>query len=260
MTELLQTRTTFSMNLRIASSRWQLGQLAAEDIASELRRRLARQQEVRMILAAAPSQNEMLNELIRQPGIDWRRVTAFHMDEYLGLPEDSPQLFHQWLRRTILDHLPFKAVHLIQPGVHPERTCREYAALLQYSPLDLCLLGIGTNGHLAFNDPPADFGDPQAVKIVTLDAVCRQQQVDDECFASFDDVPTQAITLSIPALLSAERLFCCVPGELKATAVRAMVHGPVSGLVPATALRLHPSCTVYLDPDSASLLKQDREG
>jgi glucosamine-6-phosphate deaminase len=248
------------MNLHIASSRQQLGQLAAEDIASELRRRLAEQQEVRMIFAAAPSQNEMLNELMRQPDIDWRRVTAFHMDEYLGLPEGSPQLFHEWLRRTIFDHLPFKAVHLIQPGQHPERTCREYAALLQRSPLDLCLLGIGTNGHLAFNDPPADFCDPEAVKIVTLDAVCRQQQVDDECFGSFEDVPMQAITLSIPVLLSAKRLFCCVPGELKATAVRSMVHDPISGLLPATALRLHPNCTVYLDPDSASLLNPYREG
>lgn len=248
------------MNLHIASSRQQLGQLAAEDIASELRRRLAEQQEVRVIFAAAPSQTEMLNELMLQPDIDWPRVTAFHMDEYLGLPEGSPQLFHQWLRRAIFDHLPLKAVHLIQPGEHPKRACREYAALLQQSPLDLCLLGIGTNGHLAFNDPPADFRDPEAVKIVTLDGACRQQQVDDECFGSFEDVPVQAITLSIPVLLSAERLFCCVPGEMKAPAVRSMVRDPVSGLVPATALRLHPNCTVYLDTDSASLLKPYREG
>jgi glucosamine-6-phosphate deaminase len=255
MTELLQTRTTSSMNLRIASSRQQLGEFAADDIASELRRRLAQQQEVRMIFAAAPSQNEMLTELIRQRGIDWARVTAFHMDEYLGLPEGSPQLFHEWLRRTIFDQLPFKAVHLIQQREHPERTCREYAELLQQAPLDLCLLGIGTNGHLAFNDPPADFSNPEAVKIVTLDAVCRRQQVDDGCFTRLEDVPTQAITLSIPILLSVQRIFCGVPGRLKAAAVRSMVHDPISGLLPATALRLHPNCTVYLDRDSASLLK-----
>jgi glucosamine-6-phosphate deaminase len=258
MTEILQTATGSSIDLRIASSRQQLGELAAEDIASELRGRLAQQEEVRIIFAAAPSQNEMLNALMRQPDIDWTRVTAFHMDEYLGLPHDSPQLFHQWLRRTIFDHLPFKAVHLIQPGDRPERTCREYAALLQQAPLDLCLLGIGTNGHLAFNDPPADFCNPEAVKVVTLDAVCRRQQVDDECFARFEDVPTRAITLSIPILLSAKRLFCCVPGGVKARAVRSMVHDPISGLVPATALRLRPNCTVYLDPDSASLLKSYR--
>lgn len=253
MTDIVQTSAA-SIDLRIGSSRQELGELAAQDIACELRWRLAQQQEVRMVFAAAPSQSEMLSQLIDQPGIDWKRVTAFHMDEYLGLPADSPQLFHEWLRQSIFDRLPFKAVHLIQPGGFPEHTCSEYAALLRQAPLDLCLLGIGTNGHLAFNDPPADFDHPEAVRVVTLDAICRQQQVDDECFACLDDVPTQAITLSIPVLLSAQRLFCCVPGKLKAAAVRSMVQDPISGRVPATALRLHPHCTVYLDPDSAGLL------
>lgn len=255
MTETFQAVTT-SMDLRIASSRQELGKLAAEDIASELRQRLDRQQEVRMIFAAAPSQSEMLTQLIHQPGIDWTRVTAFHMDEYLDLPAGSPQLFHEWLRRTIFDHLPFKAVHLIEPREQPERTCNEYAAMLRQAPLDLCLLGIGTNGHLAFNDPPADFNISEAVRIVTLDADCRQQQVDDECFLRLEDVPVQAITLSIPALLSAQRLYCCVPGRLKAPAVRSMVHGPIGAFAPATALRLHSHCIVYLDPDSAALLPQ----
>lgn len=254
MSEILPTATSSSMDLRVASSRQQLGEWAAADIASELRRCLAQQQEVRMIFAAAPSQSQMLTALMQQPEIDWARVTAFHMDEYLGLPNGSPQLFNSWLRRTIFDHLPFRAVHLIQPGEDPEHMCREYAALLQQAPIDLCLLGIGTNGHLAFNDPPADFSSTEPVKIVTLDAVCRQQQVDDGCFPRFEDVPIHAITLSISVLLSARRLFCCVPGELKARAVRSMVHDPISGMVPATALRLHPNCTVYLDPDSASLL------
>lgn len=253
MTEIFQTPTA-SIQWRIASSRRGLGEIAARDIAAELRLRLEEQDEVRVVFAAAPSQGEMLSALIGQPGVDWRRVTAFHMDEYLGLPAGAPQLFHQWLRRAVFDHLPFKAVHLIEPAESPERTCREYARLLAEAPLDVCLLGIGTNGHLAFNDPPADFNHPEAVRVVTLDPVCRQQQVDDECFSRLDEVPAQAITLSIPVLLSARRLFCCVPGKLKAEAVRSLVQEPVSGRIPATALRLHPRCTVYLDAESAALI------
>jgi glucosamine-6-phosphate deaminase len=186
-----------TMDLRFASSRRHLGKLAAREIASELRQRLDRQQEVRMVFAAAPSQSETLSQLIREPGIDWTRVTAFHMDEYLGLPSGSPQLFHEWLRRTIFEHFPFKAAHMIEPGEDPERTCIEYAALLQPAPLDLCLPGIRTNPHLAFNEAPAKFDNPKSVNIVRLDAVCRQQQVDKGCFVYLEDVPTQAITLSM---------------------------------------------------------------
>jgi glucosamine-6-phosphate deaminase len=245
------------MDLRIATSRQHLGEIAARDIASELTRRLGCQPEVRIVFAAAPSQSEMLHQLVREPAVDWTRVVAFHMDEYLGLAPGSPQLFHEWLRRTIFDRLPFRAVHVIEPGEDAERTCIDYSALLDLAPLDICLPGVGVNGHLAFNDPPADFDRPKTVNIVTLDPVCRQQQVDDGCFARLEDVPAQAITLSIPVLLSAQRIFCCVPGQRKAAAVRSMVHDPISGFMPATVLRRHPQCTVYLDPDSAALLQFD---
>lgn len=204
-----------------------------------------------MIFAAAPSQAEMLASLVEQPGIDWNRVSAFHMDEYLGLRDDSPQRFGLWLRRYIFDKLPLAAVHLIEPGEDAVRTAAEYARLLGEAPIDIVCLGIGVNGHLAFNDPPAGLNDPEPVKIVQLDETCRRQQVDDGCFSSIDEVPRWAITLTVPRLLAAGRLFCCVPGASKRSAVRRMLFDPVGPDCPATALRLHPHCNVYLDPESA---------
>jgi glucosamine-6-phosphate deaminase len=236
----------------IAKSRAAMGQKAAEDIAHELRQRLQSQQGVRMIFAAAPSQSEMLSALILMPGVDWSRVTAFHMDEYLGLASDAPQRFGLWLRRTIFDRLPFAAVHLLEPGIDPDATAIEYADKLAASPIDIVCCGIGSNGHLAFNDPPADLNDPSDVKVVELDTACRQQQVDDRCFDRFSDVPTHALTITIPRLLAADRIFCCVPGALKKTAIRRTLQDPISGLVPATALRTHPNWSLYLDEDSAA--------
>lgn len=238
----------------IATSRTAMGRKAAEDIADEMRRRLQTQPGVRMIFAAAPSQSEMLAALVAMPGIDWSRVTAFHMDEYLGLAADAPQRFGLWLRRAIFDRLPFAKVHLLDPGGDPEAAAAAYADELAAAPIDIVCCGIGANGHLAFNDPPADLYDPADVKVVALDDVCRQQQVDDRCFERFDDVPTQALTLTVPRLLAADRIFCCVPGALKKTAVQRTLHDPISGAVPATALRTHPAWSLYLDEDSAAEL------
>jgi len=236
----------------VAQSRAAMGQKAADDIAAELRRRLQSQQGIRMIFAAAPSQSEMLTALNLMPDVDWSRITAFHMDEYLGLDSEAPQRFGLWLRRAIFDRLPFAAVHLLEPGTDPEATAAEYADRLAASPIDIVCCGIGSNGHLAFNDPPADLNDPSDVKVAKLDAVCRQQQVDDRCFDRFDDVPTHALTLTIPRLLAADRIFCCVPGAFKKTAVRRTLQDPISGLVPATALRTHCNWSLYLDEDSAT--------
>jgi glucosamine-6-phosphate deaminase len=241
----------------IAASRAEMGSRAAEDIASELRRRLETQQSVRMIFAAAPSQSETLAALIGAPGIDWTRITAFHMDEYLGLAPDAPQRFGLWLRRAIFDRLPFSAVELLDPGADPEHSAAAYAAKLAAAPIDIVCCGIGANGHLAFNDPPADLNDPADVKVVELDLACRQQQVDDRCFEHIEDVPTHALTLTVPRLLAADRIFCCVPGALKKTAVRRTLHDPISGQVPATALRTHPHWSLYLDRDSASELNAE---
>jgi glucosamine-6-phosphate deaminase len=239
------------MNIRISTTRQNLGKEAASDIAAELRSRLRTQPNLRMIFAAAPSQRAMLQALVEEPEIDWHRITAFHMDEYIGLPEDAPQRFGMWLRDAIFDRVPFANFHLIEPGTDLEETCRSYAKKLMEAPIDMVLLGIGANGHLAFNDPPADLDDPLAVKVVTLDDVCRQQQVDEKCFATLDEVPQKAISLTVPMLLRGDRLFCCVPGSNKRAAVRRMLHDPISGACPATALRNHPRCTVYLDHDSS---------
>jgi glucosamine-6-phosphate deaminase len=235
----------------VETSRIAMGRKAAHDIASELRRRLSRQSDVRVAFAAAPSQNEMLDALVHEPTIDWSRVTAFHLDVYLGLDPSAPQRFSLWLRRMLFDRLPFAAVHLIEPHGDVERVASNYALALSEKPIDIVCLGIGTNGHLAFNDPPADFDDLSAVKVVQLDDVCRQQQVDDGCFARFEDVPTRALTLTIPRLLAADRLFCCVPGLMKREAVRRTLMDPVNPACPSTALRTHPDCTLYLDRESA---------
>jgi glucosamine-6-phosphate deaminase len=238
--------------IRQARSRAEMGRAAAHDVALELRARLRLQARVRMIFAAAPSQSEMLDALVLQPGIAWNRVTAFHMDEYIGLPPQAPQRFANWLRAALFDRLPFAAVHVIDPAADPSTAVSAYAALLVAAPIDIVCLGIGVNGHLAFNDPPvADFDDPVPVKIVELDEICRRQQVDDGCFARMEDVPTHAITLTIPRLLNADRLFCVVPGASKREAVRRALGDEIGPACPATALRSHPRCTLYLDAESA---------
>jgi len=241
--------------VHISESRNGMAERAAKDIAQEIRACLAKQPGVRMIFAAAPSQSEMLSALRNEKDIDWSRVTAFHMDEYLDLQADAPQRFGLWLRQAIFDHLPFAAVHLLEPGDDPAQTASEYAAQLNAAPIDVVCCGIGSNGHLAFNDPPADFDDPLTVKIVHLDTQCRQQQVDDRCFAALSLVPTRALTITVPRLLAGRTIFCTVPGELKKEAVRRALLDPIDPMCPASALRRHPRCALYLDSDSASEIR-----
>lgn len=243
------------MNVNTYTDRADLGRQAAADIADFIRSRLAGQKTVRMIFAAAPSQQETLEELAAAPSIDWSRVTAFHMDDYLGLPPDAPQGFGNWLRRVIFDKVPIGTLHLMRTDGDPDARCREYADLLVEEPIDAVCLGIGVNGHIAFNDPPyVDFADPLAVKVVELDSVSRQQQVDEGHFPTFDDVPAKAITLTVPRLLDADRLFCMVPGAEKAAAVRRTLHDEVTTECASTILPKHNDCTLYLDVDSASEL------
>jgi len=225
-----------------------MGAAAARAVAQELKQRLARQDRVRMVFAAAPSQLEFLAALVAQTDIDWSRVTAFHMDEYIGLAADSPARFSHFLDVHLFDKVKPGQVHRIRPAPDPRQCCEHYAQRLADWPLDVVCLGIGENGHLVFNDPPvADFADPLRVKIVTLDETCRQQQVNDGCFPTLASVPSQAITLTIPALLSADRLFCIVPGARKTQALQALRHAPLSTDWPATSLREHPHCVLYTD-------------
>ena len=244
-------RTAGELRVQSYPTRSAMGDAAARDIADALRAALARQSDVRMIFAAAPSQSQMLEALRVAPGIDWSRVTAFHMDEYIGLPAGAPERFARWLDVHLFDHLPFAKVHRIVPEPDAEAAAIAYAAELAKAPIDLMCLGIGVNGHIAFNDPPvADFADPLDVKVVTLDDQCRQQQVIDDCFARFEDVPQQAITLTIPRLVNVGQLVCGVPGALKRDAVRATLHGPISTACPASIRREHPNCSLYLDAES----------
>ena len=238
--------------LRVVSlpDRATMAATAAQDVAGEMRARLAVQDRVRMVFGAAPSQEDTLADLIAAPDIDWRRVTAFHMDDYIGLPPDAPQRFANWLEARLFSRAPFGLVHRMAAEGDPDAIARDYAALLDAAPIDIVVLGIGVNGHIAFNDPPADLDDPLDVRVVKLDRICRRQQVDDGAFARFDDVPTQAVTLTVPRMLRASKLFCIVPSAAKRPAVRATLHGPVSGDCPASALRTHPACTLYLETES----------
>lgn len=249
-----------SLEVLVYEDRASLGAAAAEDCARELRDRLSTKAGCRMVFAAAPSQNELLAGLVRASGVDWTRVRAFHMDEYLGLPEDAPQRFGVFLRKAIFGLLPFGGVeYLGASGDAPlgaasaaAEEAGRYAALIAEAPIDLVCMGIGENGHIAFNDPAvADFDDPSLVKEVTLDEACRFQQVHDGCFPDLDSVPRSALTLTVPALMSGARLFCVVPGPTKARAVREALYGPITERCPASVLRRHRACSLYLDRESA---------
>jgi glucosamine-6-phosphate deaminase len=244
-------RTVERLGVRSFATPATMSRVAAHDIAAASRARLAVAAHVRMIFAAAPSQHDMIEALIAEPGIDWRRVTAFHMDEYIGLAAGAPQRFAVWLGQRLFSRLPFAEIYPILPEPEPRAAAERYAALLDAAAIDIVCLGIGVNGHLAFNDPPvADFADALDVKIVELDDVCRRQQVDDGCFATLAAVPERAITLTIPRLLRADRLFCVVPGAHKRDAVSRTLHGPLAAGCPASVLRRHQDCVLYLDAES----------
>ena len=251
---LLREFTKDTMRVCIYDSRRAMGLGAAEEAIAFLKDLLSKQPEANIIFAAAPSQNEFL-EAVASSDIDWTRVNAFHMDEYIGLPQDAPQGFGNFLRRAIFDKVPFKSVHYLNGQIDPEKACSEYTQLLKENPVDVVFMGIGENGHIAFNDPHvAHFDDSSVVKVVDLDDRCRQQQVNDGCFASIDDVPTHAMTLTIPTLVKAERLFCVVPAATKAWAVNETVNGTIDEHCPASILRRHPAATLYVDSDSGSKL------
>ncbi len=239
------------LSIEVHPDRLLAGRSAGRAAAEELKRVLAQKGKARMIFAAAPSQNETLGTLVAEPGIDWTKVTAFHMDEYIGLAGDAPQLFSRYLKSRVFDRLPFGRIHLIvgsKSGSDPIRLCEEYSRLLRAEPIDIVCLGIGENGHIAFNDPPvANFNDPETVKIVQLDDACRRQQVHDGCFPDFDSVPKKAITLTIPALMSGACLICSVPGARKGQAVQRMLTGDISTECPASILRTHENCSLYVD-------------
>lgn len=255
---MTRTLTMHDLQVKIHDTRAEMGAVAAEDIANAIRSVLEHKEECNMIFAAAPSQNEMLAALIEEPDIEWNRVNAFHMDEYIGLAPNAPQGFANFLRAAIFDKVPFRSVNCLDGTAATKDTvaeCERYSRLLFRQPVDITCMGIGENGHIAFNDPPvADFDDPELVKPVALDEICRNQQVHDGCFTALEDVPTHALTLTVPALMRAAQVFCVVPAKTKARAVYNTLLGEISTACPASILRRHPDATLYLDMDSASLL------
>lgn len=246
---LLKTMKSGALTVKVFEDRKESGADAAKDGAETLRRLLAEKEWVNVIFAAAPSQNDTLEALSRQPGIDWKRVRAFHMDEYVGFGREKPQSFGFYLREHIFGLVPFGEVHYIRGDAeNADRECERYAALLKEYPTDVVFLGIGENAHIAFNDPwIADFHDPLLVKLVPLDEVCRNQQVHDGCFPRLEDVPTHAFSLTVPALLNAKHLYCTVPCATKADAVYNVVNADIGEAYPATGMRDHPDATMYCD-------------
>ena len=239
------------------SDRATMGSAAAKQAAQIIREAITEKGCARIIVACAPSQDEFLACLTSDPVIDWSKVTIFHIDEYIGLPENHPATFRTYHRKHLLSKISPAAFHGIRgESQEPEAECHRYAALLEESPIDLICLGIGENGHIAFNDPPAaDFNDPLPVKIVELDETSRQQQVNDGCFPTIDSVPKMAITLTCPTLLSAKKLVCVVPGPRKAAAIsNTLRSATISPFIPASILRLHPGSTLHLDSQSAKFL------
>lgn len=244
------------LQVKVFEDRAQLGRAAAAGVAGAIAARLREAENVNIVFAAAPSQDEFLAGLVATEGVDWSRVVGFHMDEYLGLGPDHPASFRRYLNEHVfrLVDLPPERLRLI-PGEQADRplqTCLAYEDLLRSQPTDIVCGGIGENGHLAFNDPPvADFLDPLLIKVVRLDEPCRIQQVHDGCFERLVDVPTHAYTLTIPALLKAPVVSLVVPGPRKANAVQATLKGPIAESCPASALRRHPGAVLYLDRESA---------
>jgi glucosamine-6-phosphate deaminase len=232
----------------------ELGAAAAEEAAQVVRRAVEERGGATIILATGNSQLTFLAALRHDRSIPWPQVTIFHMDEYVGLPPEHPASFPRFLRRHLLDHITPRAFYPV-PGQSPdpEQACQDYEALLRAHPADLCALGFGENGHLAFNDPPfADFDDPAWVKVVKLAEASRRQQVGEGHFGGLDEVPTHAITLTIPALLSARQVLAIVPEARKAEAVQQALYGPLSEECPASILRQVPHAHLFLDADSAA--------
>ena len=245
-----------NLRVEIYENRTLMGEAAARDIKAKIAKLLTVKAEINMIFAAAPSQNDVLKALVEDQEIEWHRINAYHMDEYIGLDKDAPQGFGNFLREHILGLVPFKSVHYIDiTTANPETEAERYGKLLQENPTDIVIMGIGENGHIAFNDPPvADFKDKKWVKPVKLDELCRQQQVNDGCFASLDKVPTHAMTLTVPTLVKAPYLFCIVPAPTKAKAVYETLNGSIDEHCPASILRTHDNAKLYLDNESSKLL------
>jgi glucosamine-6-phosphate deaminase len=244
------------VRIRIGSTKEATSACAAAEAAEALREAIRERGEARLILATGASQFSLLEALVAAPDVDWSRVTMFHLDEYIGMALDHPASFRRYLwERFVMCVPPLAATRFIEgdaPDVEAE--CDRVGALITEAPIDVACIGIGENGHIAFNDPPADFDTERPFIIVDLDEKCRRQQLGEGWFRTLDDVPTRAVSMSIRQILASRRIVCTVPDERKAVAVRDTLEGGITNLVPASILRTHPACTLYLDDPAASLL------
>ena len=236
----------------------ELGRQAAACGAQYIRKALADKGTANVIIATGASQFEMLSCLKDEKDIDWSKVNFFHLDEYIGLPEDHPAGFRKYLRERFINLLPvapmsFTPVNGSDPD--PEKVCEELGKRIAQFPIDVAFIGIGENGHIAFNDPPADFETEKAYLVITLDEACRKQQLGEGWFPTFDDVPKQAISMGVKQILKSKAIINTVPDERKAKAVKGAIEGPLTNTCPASILRTHADCHTFLDENSASLLE-----
>jgi glucosamine-6-phosphate deaminase len=244
------------MDITICPDKAALGATAARDGAAKILEAVADRGSADIIVATGASQFEMLEALAATPDLPWEKVAVFHLDEYVGLPVTHPASFRRYLWERFHRKLPrpVRAFHYLDAESDPERECARASALISSVAVDVAFIGIGENGHVAFNDPPADFETESPYLIVKLDDACRRQQLGEGWFPTFDDVPDRAVSMSVKQILKSRHIVCTVPDERKAEAVRNAVRGPVTPGVPASALQRHPSCHLYLDPPAASKL------
>lgn len=245
------------MILKVFTDKIQLGQAAAAQAATALKKAIAERGQARIIAATGMSQFEFLSALIATPGIDWTKVEMFHLDEYVGLPLMHPASFRKYLIERFIKPAGIVNHHLLDGESDPQEVCRTVGELIAAAPIDVAFVGVGENGHLAFNDPPADFETEAPYIVVSLDEACRRQQVGEGWFAGMEDVPQQAISMSIKQILKAREIICIVPDARKAEAVRNCFELEISPLYPASILRTYANTTVYLDQPSSSLLKAE---
>jgi glucosamine-6-phosphate deaminase len=246
------------MNISIPQNPYELGKAAGAAAAQVIREAIAVNGSANIILATGTSQFETLNQLIAEKDIDWSKVVMFHLDEYIGLPINHPASFRKYLQDRFLSKVPpLKAAWLINGETDAKEECARLGALIIKHPVDIALIGIGENGHLAFNDPPADFETEQPYLIVELDEACRKQQLGEGWFKSVEEVPRCAISMSVKQILRSKHIICSVPDSRKAMAVKNCLEQPVSNLYPASILQLHPNCACYLDKTSAALLSNN---
>ena len=242
------------LKIKVLTDKESLGRAAADHAARSLRRVIRDQGNARIIAATGVSQFEFLDALTSEPEIDWGRVEVFHLDEYVGLPITHPASFRKYLFERLIHKTGITRYHLLDGDGDPQSSIKQIGSKLQSQPVDIAFAGIGENGHLAFNDPPADFKTEEPYLIVDLDDVCRQQQVNEGWFSKLTDVPKRAISMSVREILRAKEIIVVVPDTRKALAVKGCLEGEVSPMVPASILRNHSNATIYLDSDSAALL------